>query len=106
MKVIHEWAGPCQGGVRALGCWGAGPLTAVVAGVGAFQSSIRARWRVQGVVRGSGAQSRQRPSGWWRPDIGTSSPERAQLGPDRGRNQVRGDLHQAAMTFIALARSG
>src|SRR3954447_25743041 len=59
MKVIHEWAGPCQGGVRALGCWGAGPLTAVVAGVGAVQSSIRARGRVQGVVRGSGAQSRQ-----------------------------------------------
>ena len=48
----------------------------------AFQSSIRSRWADQSVVRGSGAQSSWRPSGWWRPDIGTSSPERAQAGKE------------------------
>jgi hypothetical protein len=81
-------------------------LTVVEAGFGAFQTSIRARWRASVSCGGSGAQSSGRPSGWWRPDIGTSSPERAQASPGRGRKQVRGGLHQAAMTFTALARSG
>jgi hypothetical protein len=105
MKVIHECAGLCKWAVKVLGWWGSGPLRVVAAGCGAFQSSIRP-WVGQGVVRGSGAQSRRRPSGWWRPDIGTSSPERAQAGPGRGRKQVRGELGHVAMAFIALARSG
>src|SRR4029453_14396189 len=106
MKVIHEWAGLCKGAVRALGCLGAGPLTVVAAGCGAVQSSIRPRSGAGVSCGGSGAQSSGRPSMWWRPDIGTSSPERAQGGPGRGRNQVLGELGHVALTFIALARSG
>jgi hypothetical protein len=74
--------------VTGLGWLGAGPLTAVGARSEAFQSSIRSRWADQSVVRGSGAQSSGRPSGWWRTDIGASSPEHAQAGeggvPGRG----------------------
>src|SRR3954468_9500319 len=44
--------GPVSRRVRALGCWGAGPLTAVVAGVGAFQSSIHS-----GAVAGPGCRA-------------------------------------------------
>src|SRR5512132_1861395 len=88
MKVVHEWAGPCQGAVMGLGLLGVGPLTAAGARSEALQSSIRSRWADQSVVRGSGAQSSGRPSGWWRPDIGASSPEHAQAGevgvPGRG----------------------
>jgi hypothetical protein len=102
--VIHEWAGPCQGVLRALGCWGAGPLTVVVAGFGAFQSSIRARLRSRVSCGGSGAQSSMRPSGWWRPDIWNELARARAGGSGRGRRQVRGEPHQAAMTFTALAR--
>jgi hypothetical protein len=73
---------------RALGWLVAGPLPAAGARSEALQSSIRSRWADQSVVRGSRAQSSGRPSGWWRPDIGASSPEHAQAGeagvPGRG----------------------
>src|SRR5215207_4387196 len=98
--------GPESRGVRALGLWGAGPLTGVGAGGGAFQSSIRSRWVGQGVVRRLGGsiktaavrvvEARHR-----------SELARACAGwSGRGRNQVRGELGHVAMTFIALARSG
>jgi hypothetical protein len=88
MKVIHEWAGRCQGAVMGLGWLVFDPLTAGEGCAGAFQSSIRSRWADRSVVRGSGAQSSGRPSGWWRPGMGASSPVHAQAGeegvPGRG----------------------
>src|SRR5436190_8463045 len=62
----------------ALAWLGAGSRTRPAVGSVAFQSSIRSRWAEQSVVRGSGAQSRGRPSQVGRPDIGTISPGRAQ----------------------------
>ena len=48
--------------VMALGWLGAGSRTRSAVGAVAFQSSMRSRWAEQSVVRGSGAQSRGRPS--------------------------------------------
>src|SRR4051794_20575738 len=55
---------PVRGAAKALGWWGAGPLTVAVAGCGAFQSSIRSRWRARVSCGGSGAQSSARPCRW------------------------------------------
>jgi hypothetical protein len=104
-KVIHEGAGRCQGrgqGPRLVGCRVAKGASGEVRSGPVIHPLARAE---QCVVRGSGAQSRRRPSfGGGRPDIGASSPERAQ-GGGRGCSQGRGGGHDdRAMTFFALAR--
>jgi hypothetical protein len=108
MKVIHEGAGRVKGAVRALGWLVARSAAAAWAGSEGLQSSIRSRWADQCAVRGSGAQTRRRPS------LAGEARHRTELaraganwGSGRGRNQGAGGGHgDGAVTFIALARPG